>query len=272
MAAMISSTVDSSTFRAEKRRDYDDAVRRTKRLGTALAVISILVLWHFLALYNRPWVPSIADTLRSMQAALSGAQFYSDMLITWRRLLLAFLTATLVGVSIGVVVGFNKKAEAFCAPLIALALAVPDPVYIIFANLAIGTGELAGYIALVLAIVPFVINVVRTSVQARDVQLDEMSKIYHIPAGRHFQHVIVPQLVPSLLTAARFSFALSWKIVILVEALTQPEGIGARIYNYFHMLRMRDAIACAILFCVLMQLAEKVIFLPAEKRLMRWKS
>lgn len=272
MAATLSSGMDISTLNAEQLRRYQGKVRWTKVAATALAVVSMFTIWHVLALYNRPWVPTIQDTFASMQRALSGAQFYSDMLITWQRLLLAFFTATLIGAALGLVVGFNRKAEAFCGPLIALALAVPDPVYIIFASLAVGTGELAGYLALVLAVTPFVVNVMRASVQARDMTLDEMGQIYHIPPRRHFWHVIVPQLVPSLLTAARFSFALSWKIVILVEALTQPDGIGARIYHYFHILRMRDAVACAIIFCVLMQIVEKAIFVPVERRLSRWKS
>ncbi len=272
MAATLSSGMVHSTLNADELRKYQGKLRWTKIAGTLLAITSMFAIWYLLALYNRPWVPSIQDTFLSMQRALSSAQFYTDMLVTGRRLLLAFFTATIIGAVIGLIVGFNKKAEAFCNPLIALALAVPDPVYIIFASLAVGTGELAGYIALVLAVVPFVINVMRTSVQARDRELDEMGQIYHIAASRHFRHVILPQLVPSLLTAARFSFALSWKIVILVEALTQPDGIGARIYHYFHILRMRDAVACAIIFCMLMQLVEKAIFVPLEKRLSRWKT
>lgn len=270
--AVATTNIGRSTLNADAQKAALGRDRRVRILGTALAILSLLLIWHMIALYNRPWVPSIGDTLLAMRKALSDATFYSDMATTWRRLLLAFFTATLIGAAIGLLVGFNRKAEAFCAPLIALALAVPDPVYVIFASLALGTGELAGYVALVLAVVPFVVNVVRTSAQARDRSLDEMGQIYHIPGHRHFWHVVVPQLVPSLLTAARFSFALSWKIVIFVEALTQPDGIGARIYHYFHILRMRDAIACAIIFCVLMQLVEKAVFVPLERRLTRWRS
>ncbi|WP_411036878.1 ABC transporter permease [Shinella sp. BYT-45] len=270
--AITSSAFGTATLDADQLRHHNTVQRRTRLIGTIIAIAVLLVVWQVIAAYNRPWVPSIQDTWKSMVGALSREQFYIDMLLTWKRLLLAFVTATLIGTAVGIAIGLNRKAEAFFAPLIALALAVPDPVYIIFASLAVGTGELAGYIALVLAVIPFVVNTVRTSTQARDRSLDEMAKIYHIPPARHFREVMVPQLVPALLTAARFSFALSWKIVIFVEALTQPDGVGARIYHYFHILRMRDAIACAIIFCILMQLVEKVTFAPLERRLSRWRT
>jgi NitT/TauT family transport system permease protein len=262
----------SSTFTAGQLRRHHQRLRLTRLAGTAIALVLLFACWHVLALYNRPWVPSIADTILSMETALSSSLLYQDILTTGARLLIAFLVATVLGISIGVFIGFNRKAEAFAAPLLAMALAVPDPVYVIFSSLALSTGELAGFVALVLAVLPFVINIVRTGIQARDRSLDEMAKIYHVPAHQAFRHSIIPQLVPSLLTATRFSFALSWKIVILVEALTRPDGIGARIYNYFQILRMRDAIAQAILFCILMQLVEWLIFVPLERRLLRWRA
>jgi NitT/TauT family transport system permease protein len=187
-------------------------------------------------------------------------------------LLAAFCVSTSLGFVVGVAMGFNRSFEAFATPLVAIALAVPDPVYVIFSSLALDTGELAGFVALVLAVLPFVVNVVHAAIGARDRSLDEMAKIYRIPAWRQFRHSLIPQLVPSLLTAMRFSFALSWKVVILVEALTRPDGIGARIYNYFHVLRMRDAIAQAILFCIVMQMVEWVVFMPIERRLLRWRT
>ena len=38
-------------------------------------------------------------------------------------------------------------------------------------------------------------------------------------------------LPPLLLTAMRFSFALSWKLVVVVEAIGQPNGIGSACTN-----------------------------------------
>lgn len=243
----------------------------TKLLGALIASALILAIWFALAAELRPWVPSPLLTVEVMWGELGTADLYRDLLATWERMLLAFVASTAIGTVIGIAIGLDKRVEAFFQPLLALMLAVPDPVYIIFAILGLGTGEMAGVVALTLAVMPFVANIVRTSVQARDASLDEMAKVYRVSRWRTFTSTLLPQLVPALITAGRFSFALSWKIVILVEALAQPTGIGARIYHDFSMLRMAEAFAVAVMFTVLMQVAERVVLKQLEQRALRWR-
>lgn len=268
----LASTMVVDTLTPDEAALKRSKLRQTNVLGVTIAVVVLMAGWQLMSIYIRPWVPSPYDTALSMWKALNSPSFYVDMMLTWQRLLAAFVASTLIGMVLGIAIGLNRRIEAFFQPIIALALAVPDPVYIIFAALAVGTGELAGFLALSLAVTPFVVNVVRTSIHARDMSLDEMSSVYRLSRSSAFWNALVPQLVPALLTAGRFSFALSWKIVILVEALMHPQGIGASIYHSFNLLRMRDAIAVAIIFCVLMQLVERVAIGRLEKTLLRWRA
>lgn len=241
--------------------------------GAGIVAIGLMLLiWHVMALNFRPWVPGIVPTLDAMLAALGSEAFWSNFFLTLGRVLASFAAASVAGAVIGLIIGLNERAEAFFQPLLALALAVPDPVYIIFAILALGTGETAGFVALTIAVLPFVANIVRSNVQARDTLLDEMAQIYHLPKPVRLIAVLVPQLVPALLTAMRFSFALSWKLVVVVEAIGQPEGIGASIFHSFRQLRMREVAAVAILFIIAMQLLERGVLGRVEKRLLRWRN
>ncbi len=242
------------------------------RIGAGVvATGSMLVIWHLMALNFRPWVPDIGATLTAMGQQLQSPGFWDNFFLTLWRVLVAFFAASVLGAVIGLIVGLNDRAEAFFQPLLALALAVPDPVYIIFAILALGTGEMAGFVALTIAVVPFVANIVRSNVHARDKTLDEMAQIYHLPRPVRLVSVLVPQLVPALLTAMRFSFALSWKLVVVVEAIGQPNGIGSAIFHSFRQLRMREVAAIAIIFIITMQLLERGVLGRIEKRLLRWR-
>lgn len=237
-----------------------------------LALGSMLVIWHGMALQFRPWVPDIDVTFAAIQRQLGSVAFWDSFWLTFGRVLSAFASATVVGGALGLLIGLSPRAESFFQPLLALALAVPDPVYIIFAILAMGTGEAAGFVALTLAVMPFVANIVRANVHARDTALDEMAQIYHLPRPVRMMAVLFPQLVPALLTAMRFSFALSWKLVVVVEAIGQPDGIGAAIFHAFRQLRMREVAAIAIIFILAMQLVERGLLGRLEKRLLRWRA
>lgn len=253
---------------AKKRFDLGSS----KLTAAAVALISILMIWYACSVAFRPWVPAIDATFVAMGDNLVSGDFWGDFFLTLGRVLSAFAAASVVGAAMGVLIGLNEKAEAFCQPLLALALAVPDPVYIIFAILAVGTGELAGFVALTIAVLPFVANIVRSSVQARDTTLDEMAQVYHLPRAVRIGAVLFPQLVPAFLTAMRFSFALSWKLVVVVEAIGQPDGIGASIFNSFRLLRMREVAATALIFIIAMQLLERGALGRLEKKLLLWRS
>ena len=73
-------------------------------------------------------------TLFAMGDALASAGFYADMALTLGRVLVAFTAASVVGCALGIAVGLSRRTEAFFQPLLAVGLAIPDPVYIIFCH------------------------------------------------------------------------------------------------------------------------------------------
>lgn len=55
---------------------------------------------------------------------------------------------------------------------------MPDPGYFILALLLLGTDEWVAVLALIVAVIPFVVHAVDAGVRARDRGLDEMSRVY----------------------------------------------------------------------------------------------
>jgi ABC-type nitrate/sulfonate/bicarbonate transport system permease component len=239
-------------------------------LSLLVAVLIGLVAWQTATWISDGWIPSVPEIGRAMLTTVQSAEFWDGAGITALRIAQAFVAATLIGIFVGTAMGLNRYVEAFFRPLTVIALAIPDPVYIIFAILILGTDESSGVVALAVAVLPFVITIVHGSVKARDRQLDDMSKVYRFGRRRHVTHVLVRQIAPSLLVAGRTSFAFCWKIVVLVEAISQPEGIGAQIYRAFRLLRADELIAIAVLFIVIMRVVDSLVFGPLERRLTAW--
>lgn len=236
---------------------------------TATAIL--LVGWYTLSIFNKPWVPSPFAVAETIGKDLVSADIYARIGITLARVLVTFIVAAAVGSVIGILMGLNRRLDAFFVPLVAIALAIPDPVYIIIAVLVIGPNELATVVALTFAVSPYVINFVRGAVAARDLSLDEMTKIYRIPRWQAFRVAVLPQLIPAVLTATRFSFAMSWKLIVIIEALGRSDGIGAGIVRAFRFLKMDQVVAYAVIFIVVMQLIERQVLVRIEKRLLRWR-
>ena len=75
-----------------------------------------------------------------------------------------------------------------------------------------------------------------------------------------------------MMSGARFAFAMSWKIVVLVEALSSNVGMGERIHFFFVFNQPHRVIGWTLTFVVVMVLVERFVFREAEKRLFAWRS
>jgi NitT/TauT family transport system permease protein len=244
--------------------------RRRRIHAFVVASLIALGVWQAATIISDGWVPSLARIAAAFVEDATTADVWAEISITFRRILITFSAATAIGIGLGIAMGLSRKIAAFFRPIIVIGLAVPDPVYIIVAILVLGTEESSGLVALVIALVPFVVNIVASGVRARDEGLDEMSAVYRLGRRRYVLDVVGRQVAPALLAATRTSFAFAWKLIVLVEALTQPRGIGAQIYYAFRLLRPDHMISLALLFIVILRATEAVLFTPLERRLLGW--
>lgn len=241
-------------------------------LATVVAAILALLVWELTAMLSGGWVPSLWEIAQRFVVVLTEPATFSNMGTTLYRIGIAFIVSTTLGTVLGVAMGLNRILEAYFRPLIVIGLAIPDPVYIIFAILILGTEESSGIVALTLAVLPFVVTVVHSAVKAREVQLDDMARVYRFGSRRYLSEVLLGQIAPALVVASRTSFAFSWKIVVLVEALSQPIGVGSQIYTAFRLLRFDEMVAIALAFILVMRVIDSVVFGFLERKSLAWAS
>jgi Binding-protein-dependent transport system inner membrane component len=66
-----------------------------------------------------------------------------------------------------------------------------------------------------------------------------MAQAFALPRWKILRHVVLPQLAPYLATAARSGLSLIWKIVLVVELLGRPNGVGFGIaFQLFDVTRI----------------------------------
>ncbi len=242
--------------------------RGALRTGSAwaVAVLLALVAWETLSHFTQPWVPSLAEVARSTGDVLTSSGTVAEAAVTLRRVALVTAGSILIGVALGVLAGFSWQVRALVRPVLVIGLAIPDLVYLIMATLVLGAAESSGVVAMTIAIIPLVTNAVQGSVLSRDAGLDEMARTYRFTGVDYARHVVLEQLKPALAAAVKTGFAFSWKLIVLMEALTMPDGVGARIYEGFRYLRPQDMLAWALVFIVVMKLVEPLLVLPFRSK------
>lgn len=262
------------TLATEPRADRDEHLPSSTRGGDVLrsgaavlvALVIALVAWETLSRFTQPWVPSVTEVGSSLWTVLTSEGTLAEAAVTMRRVALVTVFSLVIGVAVGIAAGFSWQVRALVRPVLVIALAIPDLVYLIMAILVLGATESSGVVAMTIAIIPLVTNAVQAAVLARDRGLDEMARTYTFSGSDYARHVILEQLKPALAAAVRTGFAFAWKLIVLMEALTMPDGIGARIYEGFRYLRPQDMLAWAVLFIVVMKVVEQLIVLPFRRK------
>jgi NitT/TauT family transport system permease protein len=81
----------------------------------------------------------------------------------------------------------------------------------------------------------------------------------------------MPQVAPYFAAAARSGLSLVWKIVLVVELLGRPNGVGFEMGTAFQLFDVTRIIAYALVFVVVMLTIETVLVQPLERRASRWR-
>ena len=231
-----------------------------------------LLLWAGIALVvQTPLLPTPAAVLDTFWQALQSGELPEHLLVTLRRVLIAFSLAMALGTLLGVWMGRSRLANALLDPLLVLFLNLPALVTIILLYVWFGLVEAAAVLAVVGNKVPNVAVTVREGARSLDPKLEQMARVYGFGRWQRIAHVWLPQLFPYLMAATRGGLALIWKIVLVVELLGRSDGIGFQLHMAFQVFDVASILAYSLAFIAVVQLIELALLQPLERRASAWR-
>ncbi len=231
-----------------------------------------LLLWAGIALVvQTPLLPTPAAVLDTFWQALQSGELPEHLLVTLRRVLIAFALAMALGTLLGVWMGRSRLANALLDPLLVLFLNLPALVTIILLYVWFGLVEAAAVLAVVVNKVPNVAVTVREGARSLDPKLEQMARVYGFGRWQRIANVWLPQLFPYLMAATRGGLALIWKIVLVVELLGRSDGIGFQLHMAFQVFDVASILAYSLAFIAVVQLIELALLQPLERRASAWR-
>lgn len=241
-------------------------------MSRLVSLALLLALWQGAAMvHGGALLPSPAQTWRTMAAEAKSGALLSQNLITLLRVLASFSLAMLVGTALGVLMGRQPVFDRFADPLLVILMNVPALVIIILAYVWAGLGEGAAIAAVALNKLPQTAVTMREGARALDPDLAEMARVFQVPRWRSWRHCALPQLAPYLAAAARSGLSLVWKIVLVVELLGRPNGVGFEMGMAFQLFDLRLLFAYSIPFIAIMLALESFALRPLEQYASRWR-
>ena len=238
----------------------------------ALSLCALIAVWYAGTLALGPQLlPAPHAVTAVMWSELRSGALIFNLAATLARVAIAFGLAMAFGTALGLAMGRSAVADALADPWMLVLLNLPALVIIVLAYIWVGLNETAAIAAVALNKLPNTVVTVREGARALDRGLAEMAEVFRMAPMVRLRHVVLPQLAPYIAAAARSGLSLVWKIVLVVELLGRPNGVGFEIGTAFQLFDVTRILAYALAFVAVMLVIEYTVVQPLERRTNRWR-
>lgn len=188
--------------------------------------IIFLILWQVVAnLVQLPIIPApgvvFANLFTIFLSEIAAHGFYS----MW-RIVAGVLLSIIVGIPLGMCMGYFPKWDRLLSPLVYLTYPVPKIALLPIVMLLFGLGELSKILMIFLIIVFQVIVAVRDGVKG--IPKETYYPLYSLGASflDVFREILMPASMPKFLTALRVAMATAVSVLFFTETFGTQYGMG----------------------------------------------
>ncbi|MDO9414116.1 MAG: ABC transporter permease [Pseudolabrys sp.] len=261
------------------------AGRGARRIALALILpLAVIVIWQFagqgtgnlfggvLPTPDRVWnawqIWAFGPTGMGLNP-YSGT-WLANVLFSAERVGKGFLFAILVGVPVGIAIGWNRIAAGALDPTIQLLRPIPITAWLPFSIAVFGIKDVGAIFLISLgAFFPIVLN---TAQGARDVERNLIRASLMMGAGRWtvLRRVVLPASLPSIFTGLRIGLGIGWTAVIVAEMVAVKSGLGYVLWDAYYVGRM-DVVIADMVSIGLLGLLSDFVILQIERWVLNWR-
>jgi NitT/TauT family transport system permease protein len=246
--------------------------RWEKFLWPALAFALLLALWYVAVRWSGTKIlPSPVEVKKALVELLHQHVLWADIQDSLRRVAEGFGLAALLGIPLGLTLGWYPAANNVINPTIQILRPISPIAWIPVAILFLGIGDHAATSLIFLgAFFPIVVSCVDG--------VNNVSSIYR-RAGRNFglsplqllRRVVFPAALPNILVGLRIAFGIAWLVVVAAEMVAVDSGLGFLIIDSRNSGKRYDLVVAAMLLIGIIGLALDYLFRSLERiRSVRW--
>jgi NitT/TauT family transport system permease protein len=239
-------------------------------LGVALAGIALWAALSGLHIFPKAAFPSPWDVIAGFAEELRTGRLFNDLIASLFRVMVGFTVAVLLSVPLGLWLGRNWRSRVALLPLINFFRSLSPLAWIPFAILWFGVGDLpviflifmSTFFPLVLATLAAVANI--PAVYFR------VAEDYGFTRGELLARVMLPAIMPQIITALRVTAGVAWLVVVAAEMIAGQDGLGFAIWDARNGLRT-DLLVCGmIVIGIIGVILDRILVRLTKLQSVRW--
>lgn len=238
-----------------------------KYLRWTAAVTALLALWQ-LSIGETSFLPSPLTVLSTFYAEIQRPRVLEAAFSTAYRVYISAGIALVLGIAIGTLDHFSERFSDIINSFFYPTQFVSEAVLTLVAVTLVGLSPSIIYIITVIAILPDIFVVVQVGLENMDEKLMELGQTHSDSQFRIYRYLVIPQLLPYILSGFLRAHATAWDIVATVEIFLIAGGLGQLTQNYYQLLDLPKLFSTVMIILV-MGLSSDRVFRIAKKRIDR---
>ena len=203
-----------------------------------LAVIVLVATWQTLVqfrVYRFGYIPSAPDVALAARSYLLSVEFVNDTVASTVRVLVAWGLAAVIGIPLGLLIGWKKAFSNLVFPTLELLRPIPPiawiPAGILFIPSTEGSVVLICFVG---AFFPIVLNTMN-GVRRIDQTYFRAAKCLGARPGEVFRDIVVRGAMPSVVVGLAIGMGIAWMALVAAEMIAGQHGLGYMMWQAYSL-------------------------------------
>jgi ABC-type nitrate/sulfonate/bicarbonate transport system permease component len=240
----------------------------------SLAVLALLIgLWQLAAyfeLVSPVFFPAPARSFGSLWTQMGSSDFWLACRDTLWRTALGFVTASVVGVGLGALIGLAPRVRAYIEPTLELIRPLPASAMVPVFVLLLGLNHRMIVSAIAFSSLwPVLLNTVH-GFKTIEPRLIEVARILRLSRAEMIWKIALPNAMPDIFAGLRLALTVSLILAVVAEMLAGVAGLGQNITLAARSFQSADLYAGIIVLGIIGN-ATNIALERVERRLLCWR-
>jgi len=234
--------------------------RVTRLLQGAASMLVLAAGWQALSyVFPHYLFPPVQDIIvRTVEVLITPALLW-DVILTALRIFGGLLGAFIFGAVLAMLMGQSRTAENFVSPVLTFFQGIPALSWVVFAIIWFKGIEFRVLFIMVMTTLPAFTFQILDAFRSMSKDLFEMTMSFRPSRWTLFRVLIVPTIVPGILTAWKVNLGNAARVVVVAELVGATGGVGYELLRQQQLFDMAGAMAWTLQLVIFVLVVQQAI-------------
>ena len=195
-----------------------------------LSIALLILLWYWISNTRPDLFPTMSATWQRFMAMqnkpIMRLPLIGHIWVSLRRVLLGLAISLVLGISFGVLIGWNKKLDKLLGTVYFMIRPIPPLAWIPLITVWFGIGEGPKIGIIVIGSLASVVINTYTGMKNVDMMYLNVGRVFNANTLQMFFEIAIPSALPSIFAGIKTALSAAWMVVLAAEMIGANSGVG----------------------------------------------